>query len=107
MKAKDTQFLHADNLDSDQSSHMRRLNCVFVGRTYQQVCFYTPVDRCVIATLDTIAGFLSEKLHFSVVKVSIYLNRRVFVMSGKVSSLSAHAFCGPAFCFSIGIFKPK
>ena len=33
--AKDANFLHADNEDSDQTARMRRLIWVFVGRTFQ------------------------------------------------------------------------
>ena len=36
---EDTKFLHADNEQSDQTAWMRRLICVFVGRTYLKVQF--------------------------------------------------------------------
>ena len=39
--AKDANSLHADNEDSDQPVHPRRLIRVFVGRTCQKVRFLT------------------------------------------------------------------
>ena len=37
--AKDANFLNADNEDSDQSARMHRLIWVFIGSTYQKICF--------------------------------------------------------------------
>ena len=39
--AKDGMFLQVDNEDSDQTARMQRLISVFIGRTYQKVCFLT------------------------------------------------------------------
>ena len=39
--AKNTNFLHADNEDSDQTARMRRLIWVFIGRTCKKVHFLT------------------------------------------------------------------
>ena len=39
LTAKDAKFLHADNENSDLTARRRRLIWVFVGRTYQKVCF--------------------------------------------------------------------
>ena len=38
---KDAKFLQADNKRSDQTARMRRLNWVYVVRTYQKVHFLT------------------------------------------------------------------
>ena len=40
--------------------------------------------------------FLSENFQFSVVKVSIYLNRGVFVMKGKQTNISIVQSCETA-----------
>ena len=48
--AKDAKFLDADNEDSDQTARMRRLICVFAGRTCQKLRFLTLRLSCFLTS---------------------------------------------------------
>ena len=57
-----------------------------LGRTASARRFYQVPTICVLSSnMKNIRIFLSENFHFMVVKVSIYLNKRVFVMMFLVS----------------------
>ena len=57
ISGKDAEFLHADNEDSDQTSRIRSIIWVIVGRTCQKVRFLTLWLICFVR------GLLSNKYY--------------------------------------------
>ena len=75
--AKDRKFLHAGNEDSHMPAQMRRLICIFVGRTYQKLCLliqsnFDGSNTDGSFTMAYSNSFLSPYGFFSIAQEHIY-----------------------------------
>ena len=73
----DRKFLHANNEDSHMPAQMRRLICIYVGRTYQKFCLFIQSNFDGSKTDGSFAmaysnSFLSPYGIFSIAQEHIY-----------------------------------
>ena len=69
---KDAKFLHAENDDFDKTERVRRLICVFLGRTCQNVCF------CRFGSIVSGTEQIFVSIHYC---LQCHVNVRWFYMS--------------------------